>query len=100
MQPPLRQRVGDIPLLADHFLRSLTPERPKELGAEALRILQAYFWPGNIRELQNVLRRALALSEQDLILPVDLPATLVVQEARSPEISRKTILWSPTSRAP
>lgn len=86
VQPPLRQRSGDIPLLAGHFLRSLTPERPKELSGEALRILQAYHWPGNIRELQNVLRRALALSEQDLLLPVDLPATLVVREVRSPEV--------------
>lgn len=87
VQPPLRQRAGDISLLAGHFLRSLTQERPKELGAEALRILQAYHWPGNIRELQNVLRRAVALSEQDLILPVDLPATLVVQDVRNPDIS-------------
>lgn len=87
VQPPLRQRIGDIPLLVEHFLRSLTPDRPKELSAEALRILQAYHWPGNIRELQNVLRRALALSEQDLLLPVDLPATLVVPGERIPDIS-------------
>lgn len=87
VQPPLRQRIGDIPLLVDHLLRSLAPERPKELSAEALRILQAYHWPGNIRELQNVLRRALALSEQDLLLPVDLPATLVVPGERTQDMS-------------
>lgn len=78
IQPPLRQRIGDIPLLVDHILRLLSPDRPKEMGGDALRILQAYQWPGNVRELQNVLRRALALSEQEVILPVDLPATLVV----------------------
>lgn len=89
VQPPLRQRLGDIPLLVEHFLRSLAPERPKQLSAAALRLLQTYHWPGNIRELQNVLRRALALAEQELILPVDLPATLVVQggepRERAPE---------------
>lgn len=85
--PPLRNRGGDIPLLVEHCLRHLTPARPKEVGVEALRLLQAYHWPGNIRELHNVLRRALALSEQELILPVDLPATLVVQEGRSQDIA-------------
>ena len=85
IQPPLRKRTGDIAPLVSHILRLLLPDRPKEIGADALRILQAYQWPGNVRELQNVLRRALALSEQEVILPEDLPATLVVGSKCEPE---------------
>jgi transcriptional regulator with PAS, ATPase and Fis domain len=78
IQPPLRERSEDIPLLVTHLLENLSTDRPKEMGADALRLLQAYHWPGNVRELQNVLRRALALAEEEVILPADLPATLVV----------------------
>nr|WP_320012502.1 sigma-54 dependent transcriptional regulator [uncultured Desulfobulbus sp.] len=78
IQPPLRERSGDIPLLVAHLLHNLSSDRPKEMGGDALRLLQAYHWPGNVRELQNVLRRALALAEEEVILPADLPATLVV----------------------
>ena len=78
IQPPLRERSEDIPLLVMHLLENLSTDRPKEIGADALRLLQVYHWPGNVRELQNVLRRALALAEEDVILPADLPATLVV----------------------
>jgi DNA-binding NtrC family response regulator len=59
--PPLRDRVEDIPLLSEHILSELTGTlgtSPLELGGVALRALQAYSWPGNIRELRNVLERA------------------------------------------
>jgi len=85
--PPLRERTSDIALLADHILSRLDPERSKRVGKEALSLLQAYAWPGNVRELENVLRRALALSEQEILLPVDLPATLVVNCAYKIEAS-------------
>jgi DNA-binding NtrC family response regulator len=75
--PPLRGRKQDIPLLMDHFLRELTERHgrgPVAVDPEAQRRLLAYDWPGNIRELQNVLERALVLAEQDVIGPEHLPA--------------------------
>jgi DNA-binding NtrC family response regulator len=75
--PPLRDRKQDIPLLMDHFLRELTARHgrgPLAVDPEAQQRLLAYDWPGNIRELQNVLERALVLAEQDVIGPEHLPA--------------------------
>ena len=73
--PPLRARRQDIPLLIDHFLRELTSRHgrgPVAVDPEAQRRLLAYDWPGNIRELQNVLERAMLLAEQDVIGPEHL----------------------------
>jgi len=74
--PPLRARPQDIPLLIDHFLRELAARHgrgPVAVDPEAQRRLLAYDWPGNIRELQNVLERAMLLAEQDVIGPEHLP---------------------------
>ncbi len=64
--PPLRDRREDIPLLARHFLQRLgaeqTPARAPTITQEALRRLMAYSWPGNVRQLENILERALAFS--------------------------------------
>jgi DNA-binding NtrC family response regulator len=70
--PPLRQRDGDVVLLAAHFLQQHTQGRSKRLSAAALAVLQAYAWPGNVRELRNAIARAIALSEGDLIEAVHL----------------------------
>jgi two-component system, NtrC family, nitrogen regulation response regulator GlnG len=60
--PPLRERRGDIPLLAAHFLREITAEvGPRQLDASAIAALSAADWPGNVRELRNVIRRAAIL---------------------------------------
>ena len=83
--PPLRARRQDIPLLIDHFLRALAARHgrgPVAVDPEAQRRMLAYDWPGNIRELQNVLERAMLLAEQDVIGPEHLPA-----ELRSPRAS-------------
>ena len=75
--PPLRARRQDIPLLIDHFLRELASRHgrgPVAVDPEAQRRLLAYDWPGNIRELQNVLERAMLLAEQDVIGPEHLHA--------------------------
>ncbi len=75
--PPLRERRQDIPVLIDHFLRELTERHgrgPVAVDPEAQERLLAHDWPGNIRELQNVLERALVLAEQDVIGPEHLPA--------------------------
>jgi DNA-binding NtrC family response regulator len=74
--PPLRARRQDVPLLIDHFLRDLVARHgrgPVAVDPEAQRRLLAYDWPGNIRELQNVLERAMLLAEQDVIGPEHLP---------------------------
>ncbi|HIN70836.1 MAG TPA: sigma-54-dependent Fis family transcriptional regulator, partial [Acidobacteria bacterium] len=80
--PPLRDHREDIPLLTQHFLqrigRELVPPRPQvELSQETTRQLMAYHWPGNIRQLENVLERALTLSQGHSQLDVgDLPQEL------------------------
>jgi len=66
--PTLRSRPGDIPLLADRLLRRIAPHGPApELDGSAIEALRGYSWPGNIRELRNVLQRALLLAEKNVI---------------------------------
>ncbi len=75
--PPLRERREDIALLADHFLARYRQQMGKHItgiSADALRHLAAYDWPGNIRELENVIERAVALEQTPTILPDNLPA--------------------------
>ena len=77
---PLRERREDIPLLVEHFVREFSQSygvEPKRVTPEALRRIQEYAWPGNIRELQNVIERAFALSSEPVITERDLPATLL-----------------------
>ncbi len=65
--PPLRERIEDIPLLAEHFLKEFTTSygrKPKELTPEALRVLQEYTWPGNVRELRNLMERLVIMNPQ------------------------------------
>jgi transcriptional regulator with PAS, ATPase and Fis domain len=64
--PPLRERVGDIPALAERFLRQACRRARRAVpavGPDALRLLQAYPWPGNVRELENEIERAVALAD-------------------------------------
>lgn len=77
--PPLRERPGDIPLLARTFAAAprITGKGPKTIEPDALEALVAYSWPGNIRELQNVIERAIILSEGPSITLDDLPANLL-----------------------
>jgi len=68
--PPLRERVEDIPLLADNFLQFFNQKYHKgvqRLTAEAMRLLQAYYWPGNVRELRNVIERMVVETEAEAI---------------------------------
>ena len=77
--PRLSDRVGDIPLLAEHFLDKYCREmnRQRRLGNEAIAALQAYHWPGNVRELENAIERAVVLSREAVIEPADLPEQIV-----------------------
>jgi two-component system, NtrC family, response regulator HydG len=66
--PPLRERQDDIPLLADHFLRSYSNKYRKSFkgfSASAMQLLQRYNWPGNIRELQHAIERAIIMADGD-----------------------------------
>ncbi len=77
--PPLRERREDIPILAEHFLRKFTVimGKPiKSVSQEAMRALLAYDYPGNVRELENLIERAVALENQSAILPESLPQKL------------------------
>ncbi len=77
--PPLRDRPGDIPLLAYHFLRRYAAQSGKEvkgIAPETLELLETYPWPGNVRELQNVIERAVVLAEGEMVTPTQLPANL------------------------
>jgi len=74
--PPLRDRLGDLRLLAEHFLRKYTAENGKEITGisdAAMSVMQNHAWPGNVRELENVMERAVILTQQPEIEPQDLP---------------------------
>jgi len=80
--PPLRDRVGDISILADHFLSKYCRElnRQRTLNTETLQVLRAYHWPGNVRELENAIERAVVLSRGPVIVPSDLPDSVFVSD--------------------
>jgi two-component system, NtrC family, response regulator HydG len=78
--PPLRDRDGDIALLAQSFTQALAARhrRPVQgVSSAAMMFLERYAWPGNVRELHNVLERAVLLSESNQVMPSDLPAVLL-----------------------
>jgi two-component system response regulator PilR (NtrC family) len=82
--PPLREREEDIPLLADYFLTKYRDQMAKDihgLSQEAMDLLDAYDWPGNIRELENVIERAVALEKSQTILPRGPAAAGVLPES-------------------
>ncbi len=77
--PPLRERPGDVPLLALHFLKDIAKEYGKpvtDFTMEAMQALLAYPWPANVRELRNAIEGAVALSRSDKITLRDLPPTV------------------------
>jgi DNA-binding NtrC family response regulator len=77
--PPLRARVGDIPLLVNHFVRELAAENGKTvegLTADAMGILCAYDWPGNVRELRNAIERMVVLGRGGRLGVRDIPAAV------------------------
>ncbi len=81
--PALRHRKEDIPLLAAHFISRFKARvnRPVDgLGVEARALLIRQDWPGNVRELENTIERAMVLGSSGLILPEDLPESLLESE--------------------
>jgi two-component system NtrC family response regulator len=99
--PPLREREGDIPVLAQSFLKRFAAESgadKKTFSAAALRHLEQYHWPGNVREMENRIRRAVIMSEGTRVTEADLELSLTdvplagrtLQEARD-ELDRQMV---------
>src|SRR6185503_2390112 len=92
--PPLRERPGDVPALAQHFLERYRRELKRELRAltpDTLAALRRYAWPGNVRELENVIERAAVLADGPDVTPRDLPGEIReagLTEGMSPEAAR------------
>ena len=106
--PPLRNRIEDISVLVNHFIEKHAHKRKdlliKNISEEAMSILTNYSYPGNIRELENIIERAVSFANSPSILPADLPASL--QQFPSQKISpslklketiknvEKELIWS------
>jgi DNA-binding NtrC family response regulator len=102
--PPLRERLDDIPLLANHYLEHFREKNKKdirEIDREAMNGLMSYDWPGNVRELENVMERAVILCQYDAINVECLPRKMKmfvqeeypeIREFNLPEIEKRTIV--------
>ena len=92
--PPLCERVGDIQLLARHFLQVYSAQHQREklgIADDAMECLEQYSWPGNVRELENVMERAVLLSKNSFISSDDLPGVI------KQEVNRRRKTYEPMS---
>jgi phosphotransferase system HPr (HPr) family protein len=86
--PPLRERKGDIPLLAEHFIEKICKREEMEtktISPEMLQCFTNYDWPGNIRELENIIERAIALSEGNTLTEDCLPSYIKARNTSKSE---------------
>ena len=94
--PPLRRRREDIPLLVDHFVNVSATElgcpRP-DTGDGAMAMLTGYDWPGNIRELQNIIERAVLLADGETLTSAHLPREVAGEEALKESEKSESSLW-------
>ncbi len=93
--PPLRDREGDIPLLAQHFLEKYSLEMGKDIGkisAYAMSILEKYTFPGNVRELENIVERSVALETSNIVLPGSLTLSNLRTEGEASRVGPETTL--------
>jgi two-component system response regulator AtoC len=100
--PPLRERREDIPLLAEHFLAKFNDRLKKQIGAiapEAIERLIAYNWPGNIRELENLMERTMLFCEAPAIAVADLPPEVVAAAAANAAAAGASAGLAPSSSA-
>src|SRR5512143_4070402 len=79
--PPLRERLEDVPMLAGHFVTKHASKRKdmtvKGVSPEAMKMLMRHHFPGNVRELENIVERAVSFTNSPEILPSDLPPSLL-----------------------
>lgn len=86
--PPLRKRVEDIPLLISHFLQKYCDKmgkKPKRFTPEVVGLLEGYAWPGNIRELENVIERIVAIEDRETVTASCLPQEIVSPQKKKLE---------------
>ncbi|MBM9536383.1 sigma-54-dependent transcriptional regulator [Desulfobulbus alkaliphilus] len=86
--PPLRERIGDVPLLVEHFLKKYSALLGKEvqtISSYGMEVLMKYDFPGNVRELENIIERGVALELSNIILPENLILSLHRQERSKQE---------------
>jgi two-component system response regulator PilR (NtrC family) len=86
--PPLRERKGDVPLLVDHFLTKYSGKMNKdvqEISSYAMKVLMEYDYPGNVRELENIVERGVALESSNIILPESLTLSTYKKEGKPVE---------------
>ncbi|MBM9614263.1 sigma 54-interacting transcriptional regulator [Desulfobulbus rhabdoformis] len=96
--PPLRERIEDVPLLAESFFRTLQLKSGKNIGSisrKAMDVLMAYSWPGNVRELRSTFEYAFVTCQKDSIGPEDLPSSLSLttrplSRRQSPQLTSRT----------
>lgn len=96
--PSLRERISDIPMLAQHFLAKICEEEGKQIegfDTDSMRAMQDYTWPGNVRELQNIVERAVLLGSGPMLSLQDLPKHISASTSNtltiSPSSTRKTL---------
>ncbi len=91
--PPLLERKEDIPLLTSVFLKefSARENRSLSISEDTLRILRSYHWPGNVRQLKNIIERAIILSKKDTITPKELPEDFLVPKETEKGFSQMTL---------
>src|SRR5688572_12165211 len=98
--PPLRERKEDIPLLVNYFLKKIAQAQkmaPKSISQEALDFLEQFSWPGNVRELENVIQRAIVVTKGEVILPLDLPASVLQSLPRPVQAGDSTSVSVPNA---
>ncbi len=86
--PPLRKRVEDIPILIAHFLQKYCDKmgkRPKRFTPDVVGLLEGYAWPGNIRELENVIERIVAIEDRETVTAACLPQEIVSPQKKKLE---------------
>jgi len=100
--PALRERSGDISLLAQHFVQKhcfRNGKRIEGISPQAMNMLERYDWPGNVREMENVIERAVVLNREGEIVPSDLPDTLGRANSGGGNGHRSALLDLPYSEA-
>jgi DNA-binding NtrC family response regulator len=88
--PPVRSRQGDIPLLVDHYIKHFNKAYQNDVrgvSPESINYLETYAWPGNVREIKNVIHRAMVMCSGEILLPEHLPGRLLSKRQREPSVS-------------
>ena len=98
--PSLRERMEDLPLLVDHFLVRYAVKNKKEIShvsKEAMDLLKSYSWPGNIRELEHAIERAVAMSHSFILFPEDFPPEILRNEQAQNLLKEEDMGWGTSS---